>query len=94
MYDVSIEEAERELFDGVGPKTASCVLSFCLRRDSFTIDTYAVSLLYLERVSHRTVLEWVPQKANGEQLFAHLDTCVLEDSKYCSYTYHYMWAKI
>jgi len=29
-------------FDGVGPKTASCVLLFCLRRDSFAVDTHVV----------------------------------------------------
>ena len=35
------EEAMRELvsFEGVGPKTASCVLLFCLGRDSFAVDT-------------------------------------------------------
>lgn len=34
-------DAMRELvsFDGVGPKTASCVLLFCLGRSSFAVDT-------------------------------------------------------
>ncbi|CAG9942234.1 unnamed protein product, partial [Clonostachys rosea f. rosea IK726] len=32
----------RELlsFKGIGPKTASCVLLFCLRRESFAVDTH------------------------------------------------------
>jgi endonuclease III len=44
LHGVSDEEAKRELmeFDGVGPKTASCVLLFCLRRDSFAVDTHVV----------------------------------------------------
>jgi endonuclease III len=47
LHGVSDEEAKRELmgFDGVGPKTASCVLLFCLRRDSFAVDTHVVCLL-------------------------------------------------
>jgi endonuclease III len=47
LHGVSDEEAKRELmgFDGVGPKTASCVLLFCLRRDSFAVDTHVVYLL-------------------------------------------------
>jgi len=44
LHGVSDGEAKRELmgFDGVGPKTASCVLLFCLRRDSFAVDTHVV----------------------------------------------------
>jgi endonuclease III len=47
LHGVSDEEAKRELmaFDGVGPKTASCVLLFCLRRESFAVDTHVVSHL-------------------------------------------------
>jgi len=44
LHGASDKEAKRELmeFDGVGPKTASCVLLFCLRRDSFAVDTHVV----------------------------------------------------
>jgi endonuclease III len=44
LHGTSDEDAKRELmqFDGVGPKTASCVLLFCLRRDSFAVDTHVV----------------------------------------------------
>jgi endonuclease III len=48
LHGVSDEDAKRELmdFDGVGPKTASCVLLFCLRRDSFAVDTHVVCPLF------------------------------------------------
>jgi endonuclease-3 len=45
LHGLGDEEAKRELmeFNGVGPKTASCVLLFCLHRDSFAVDTHVVS---------------------------------------------------
>ncbi|KAI8909362.1 DNA glycosylase [Powellomyces hirtus] len=69
-------DAMKELmeFDGVGPKTASCVLLFCLRRESFAVDTHVF------RISK--ALNWVPAKADREQAQAHLDACVPEDIKY------------
>jgi endonuclease III len=47
LHGAGDEEAKRELmgFDGVGPKTASCVLLFYLRRDSFAVDTHVVNRL-------------------------------------------------
>lgn len=41
MHELSDYDAMRELllFEGVGPKTAACVLLFCLGRDSFAVDT-------------------------------------------------------
>ncbi|OBZ67647.1 hypothetical protein A0H81_12073 [Grifola frondosa] len=64
---VSDEEAMKELvsYDGVGPKTASCVLLFCLGRSSFPVDTHVF------RVSK--ILGWVPQKADRVTAQAHLD---------------------
>jgi 3-methyladenine DNA glycosylase/8-oxoguanine DNA glycosylase len=43
LHAASDEDAMRTLvsFDGVGPKTASCVLLFCLGRESFAVDTCA-----------------------------------------------------
>ena len=42
LHDASSDDAYREMlaFQGVGPKTASCVLLFCLRRESFAVDTH------------------------------------------------------
>ncbi|KAI8816727.1 DNA glycosylase, partial [Fimicolochytrium jonesii] len=76
LHGKSDEDAMRELvgFSGVGPKTASCVLLFCLRRESFAVDTHVY------RISR--ALNWVPQKANREQAQAHLDVRIPEDIKH------------
>lgn len=61
-------------YDGVGPKTASCVLLFCLGRDSFAVDTHIFRL--------SKVLGWVPAKANRILTQAHLDLRVPNELKY------------
>ncbi len=71
--DVQVQEALLR-FDGVGPKTASCVLLFCLRRDSFAVDTHVY------RIARR--LGWIPPKASREQAYHHLDRCVPDALKY------------
>ncbi|KAI0397200.1 DNA glycosylase [Xylariaceae sp. FL0594] len=69
-------EAMRELlsFKGVGPKTASCVLLFCLRRPSFAVDTHV----------HRITgfLGWRPPGATRDQTYAHLDARIPDEDKY------------
>ncbi|KAJ8468582.1 hypothetical protein ONZ45_g17198 [Pleurotus djamor] len=72
----SDEEVMKELvsFDGVGPKTASCVLLFCLERDSFAVDTHVFRLSKL--------LGWVPANANRVLAQAHLDLKVPKELKY------------
>lgn len=49
------EAIMRELvsYPGIGPKTAACVLLFCLGRDSFAVDTHVFRL--------SRVLGWVPR---------------------------------
>ncbi|KAI4868205.1 DNA glycosylase [Hypoxylon rubiginosum] len=70
------EAAMRELisFKGVGPKTASCVLLFCVGRDSFAVDTHV----------HRLtgVLGWRPPSASRDEAFAHLDARIPGPLKY------------
>ena len=61
-------------YDGVGPKTAACVLLFCLGRDSFAVDTHIYRLTRL--------LGWVPQKADRIQAQMHLDVRVPKELKY------------
>lgn len=61
-------------YDGVGPKTASCVLLFCLGRDSFAVDTHIFRLSKL--------LGWVPPKADRILTQAHLDLRIPDDLKY------------
>lgn len=70
------EEIMKELisYDGVGPKTASCVLLFCLGRDSFAVDTHVFRLSKL--------LGWVPSKADRVLAQAHLDLKIPNELKY------------
>lgn len=73
---ISDEDVMKELisYDGVGPKTASCVLLFCLGRDSFAVDTHVFRL--------SKVLGWVPPKADRVLTQAHLDLRIPADLKY------------
>jgi endonuclease-3 len=61
-------------YDGVGPKTASCVLLFCLSRDSFAVDTHVFRLSRL--------LGWVPPRADRVLAQAHLDQRIPNELKY------------
>jgi endonuclease-3 len=61
-------------YDGVGPKTASCVLLFCLGRDSFAVDTHVFRL--------SKVLGWVPEKADRVTTQGHLDLRIPAELKY------------
>lgn len=72
----SDEEAMKELvsYDGVGPKTASCVLLFCLGRSSFPVDTHVFRLSKL--------LGWVPTKSDRVTAQAHLDLKIPDELKY------------
>ncbi|GFP59676.1 hypothetical protein ACSS6W_009779 [Trichoderma asperelloides] len=76
LLNASNEEAMRELlsFQGVGPKTASCVLLFCLRRDSFAVDTHVYRISGL--------LGWRPGEASREETQAHLEARVPDGDKY------------
>lgn len=73
---LSDAEAMKELtsYAGVGPKTASCVLLFCLGRESFPVDTHVFRL--------SKVLGWVPTKANRITAQAHLDLRIPNALKY------------
>lgn len=76
LFEKSDEEAMQELisFQGVGPKTASCVLLFCLQRESFAVDTHVYRIAGL--------LGWRPQKADREQTHAHLEVRIPDEDKY------------
>ncbi|KZV67579.1 DNA glycosylase [Peniophora sp. CONT] len=69
-------EAMAELcsYDGIGPKTASCVLLFALGRDSFAVDTHVYRLSKL--------LHWVPQSADRVRTQLHLDVRIPGHLKY------------
>ncbi|KAI0064428.1 DNA glycosylase [Artomyces pyxidatus] len=66
--------AELVAYDGVGPKTAACVLLFCLGRDAFAVDTHVYRLTKL--------LGWVPAKADRVHAQMHLDAKLPKELKY------------
>ena len=76
LHNETTEEAFTELlsFQGVGPKTASCVVLFCLERESFAVDTHVFRISKL--------LGWVPKEADREKAQAHLETKVPPEDKY------------
>ncbi len=70
LSEMPLEEARRWLtsIDGVGPKTAACVLLFALGRPAMPVDTH------VHRVSQRLGL--IPPKATAEQAHAILEAIV------------------
>ncbi|KAF9225603.1 DNA glycosylase [Gyrodon lividus] len=73
---VTDEQAMQELvsYDGVGPKTAACVLSFCLGRQAFAVDTHVFRLSRL--------LGWIPKTADRVGAQAHLQLKIPPELKY------------
>ena len=77
-------------YPGIGPKTASCVLLFCMQRPSFAVDTHVFRLTRW--------LGWVPTDAQArgmwkrgecksrvvgrESAYAHMETRVPDELKY------------
>ncbi|GAA5866087.1 hypothetical protein JCM3774_000021 [Rhodotorula dairenensis] len=95
LHDLSDDQAMNELisYDSVGIKTASCVLLFCLGRDSFAVDTHVwritQSLGWLppngSTYSHDDPPKKVKQTSNPpsrDQTFYHLDHLLPAHLKY------------
>ncbi|KAF7717702.1 HhH-GPD domain-containing protein [Penicillium ucsense] len=61
-------------YPGIGPKTAACVLLFCLQRPCFAVDTHIFRICKW--------LGWVPPNANEITAFSHLDARIPDDLKY------------
>jgi endonuclease-3 len=61
-------------FKGVGAKTISCVLLFCLGRADFPVDTHVWKLAI--------ALGWVPKSADRDRTYEHLNTRVPDEIKY------------
>ncbi|KAK5958178.1 hypothetical protein OHC33_000019 [Knufia fluminis] len=76
LFNKSDEEAMTELISmkGVGPKTASCVLLFCLQRASFAVDTHVYRIAGL--------LGWRPKNASRDETHAHLEVRIPDEEKY------------
>jgi endonuclease III len=69
-------------YPGIGAKTASCVLLFCMQRPSFAVDTHVFRLCKW--------LGWVPEKATRDTTFSHCDVRIPDDLKY---PLHYLLIK-
>jgi len=85
LHLLSSEDAFAKLiqYPGIGPKTASCVLLFCLQRPSFAVDTHVFRL--------SKWLGWVPRdKATRNSTYAHLDVRIPDDLKY---PLHYLFIR-
>ncbi|KIW09407.1 hypothetical protein, variant 1 [Verruconis gallopava] len=78
------EEAFKKLisYPGIGAKTASCVLLFCLQRPSFAVDTHIWRLCCW--------LGWVPKNASRDQTFSHCEVRIPDELKY---PLHYLLIK-
>lgn len=92
LHLLSTDEAFNALtkYPGIGPKTASCVLLFCLQRPSFAVDTHVFRL--------SKWLGWVPPAGdpaglgpeakgkfsgpNRNSTYAHLNVRIPDDLKY------------
>jgi endonuclease III len=92
LHLLPTEEAFNALtkYPGIGPKTASCVLLFCLRRPSFAVDTHVFRFCRW--------LGWVPPpgdpaclppnskgklgKPNERTTYAHCEVRIPDDLKY------------
>lgn len=61
-------------YPGIGPKTAACVVLFCLQRPCFAVDTHIFRICKW--------LGWVPEKANEITAFSHLDVKIPDELKY------------
>ncbi|KAI5464173.1 DNA glycosylase [Mariannaea sp. PMI_226] len=76
IHGMHPDEAMQALvkFPGIGVKTASCVILFCLRQPSFAVDTH------VHRMSGW--LKWIPPKSSRDQAFSHLEVRVPPNLKY------------
>ncbi|KAH8662065.1 DNA glycosylase [Xylariales sp. PMI_506] len=76
IHTMSTDEAIRHFvqYPGVGVKTAACVALFCLQRPCFAVDTHVFRL--------SRWLGWVPQNADEENTFKHLEVRCPNKLKY------------
>ncbi|MCJ1364561.1 hypothetical protein MMC16_003673 [Acarospora aff. strigata] len=77
LHILSSDDALNTLikYPGIGPKTASCVLLFCMQRPSFAVDTHVFRLCKW--------LNWVPpDKATRNTTYSHCEVRVPDSLKY------------
>lgn len=76
LHLLPTEEAMAELvkYPGIGPKTAACVILFCLQRPCFAVDTHIFRICKW--------LGWIPPHASEVTAFSHLDVRIPNHLKY------------
>ncbi|KAJ5475778.1 hypothetical protein N7475_001507 [Penicillium sp. IBT 31633x] len=76
LHSLTTEEAMTDLikYPGIGPKTAACVILFCLQRPCFAVDTHIFRLCRW--------LGWIPPRANEVTAFSHLEVRIPDHLKY------------
>ncbi|GKT43480.1 putative DNA helicase INO80 [Colletotrichum spaethianum] len=76
LFNASDEEAVKEVVSywGLGPKCAFCLLSICLKRDTFAVDTHIYRITGL--------WGWRPLEASREMAQAHLDARIPNEIKF------------
>lgn len=76
LRDEPDAEVKRKLlaYNGVGPKTVSCVMMFTLGRAEFPVDTHVWKIA--------KTLGWVPQKFSRNETYDLLNECVPPGCKY------------
>jgi endonuclease III len=76
IYGMTPDEAMRQFtkYPGIGVKTASCVILFCLGQPSFAVDTHVWRMCKW--------LKWVPEKASPDETFGHCNVHVPNHLKY------------
>ncbi|KAF2435336.1 DNA glycosylase [Tothia fuscella] len=84
IHLLSNEDAFEKLisYPGIGAKTASCVMLFCMQRPSFAVDTHVWRLCKW--------LGWVPPNATRDQTFSHCEVRIPDELKY---PLHYLLIK-
>lgn len=76
LWPLDDDQVVEELltYDGVGPKTASCVTALTLKRQRFVVDTHIFRITGF--------LGWRPAHATAEQARAHLERKIPDRFKY------------
>jgi endonuclease-3 len=76
MFGLSDEKAMKELlsFKYMGPKSASVVMGWCLKRNTFTVDTHVFRITGL--------WEWRPKVSTPEKTQSHLEVMIPPQFKF------------
>ncbi|KAK8216075.1 DNA glycosylase [Phyllosticta capitalensis] len=73
-HDPNLIMSELTRYPGIGVKTASCVMLFCIQVPSFAVDTHVYRLC--------RYLNWVPEKATRDTAYSHCDVRIPDELKY------------